>query len=236
MNLSVKKASWIIELLIIILFVIAINLSVVSIGFKNFLSIISCQIINFIGAFLLFIVAIHRIISESKGNQLSLNSYFQNKLSFSNALIILLLLFLSLCTSALAMQIKAVEIFNYSIFTNKEYFYLHLAHFQTWIVISAIIIVVTLTALAEELYFRCYLFGIQFIQFGKYTWIINGVSWSIYHIFSPQNFLVLLPQCLMYSYVYQKNRNIWITIIAHLISNYVSIYPAIKIYYSFILT
>ena len=77
---------------------------------------------------------------------------------------------------------------------------------------------VPILVFAEELYFRCYLFDIQYKTFKKHTWVFNGLAWSIYHLFNPK-LLIIIPISFLYSYVFQKYRNIWITFIAHLISN-----------------
>lgn len=80
--------------------------------------------------------------------------------------------------------------------------------------------------LAEELFFRVYLFKKQFLYFGTGTWILNGFFWTIYHLFSISNLMDIFPLTLLYSYIYQRRRNISMTIIAHLMVNltYVSKY------------
>ena len=99
---------------------------------------------------------------------------------------------------------------------------------QAVVSLSLIILYIIIVVLAEELYFRAYLFNEQFLIFKGNTWIVNGFSWSIYHIFMPTNFIALLPLCLMFSYAYQKSRNLWITVIAHLLQNIIVYHTMIR--------
>jgi len=104
----------------------------------------------------------------------------------------------------------------------------HLTSVQAWSLISLLTISLPIGVIAQELYFRCFLFEIQYERFISYTWIVNGFSWSIWHVYSATNFIAILPTCFMYSYIYQKRRNIWITIIAHFISNSIRFYFTLK--------
>lgn len=233
MNLS-QKYGWIIELLSIMLVFVLINLCVRTIGGKDFNSIVSSQLLNITGSTVLFLFAIYRIKAQITVTNQTLLSFFQRSLSFLDGLLIFALLVIGLFSIVLMSKFKVVELFNFNFFPQKRNFILHLNHSQIMIVNAAIVISNILIVLGEELYFRCYLFNHQYIQFGRVTWIINGFSWCIYHFFSPQNILVLLPQCLLYAYVYQRRRNIWITILAHLISNFMALYPSLKMFNSLI--
>lgn len=87
--------------------------------------------------------------------------------------------------------------------------------FTMLLLFSTIILV-----LAEELFFRIYLFEKQFFYMRNGTWILNGFFWTIYHIFSISNLMEIFPLTLLYSYVYQRRRNISMTLIAHLMINF----------------
>lgn len=222
--------SWINELFIIILAFGLINLFITLIGFENFGSILICQILNFTSSLLFLIYTKYKIEKAKIENQQSLKSFLKKRFLFIDGLLVIWLLFFGLVSIYLMKKIKSVDFFNFY-FSPHNNFHLQFSYPQIWIMVSMTVVILILIVFAEELYFRGYLFNIQHVRFGQYTWIINGFSWCIYHIFSPQNILVLLPQCLMYSYVYQKRRNIWITIMAHLISNLLAIYPILKTYY-----
>jgi len=87
--------------------------------------------------------------------------------------------------------------------------------FITILVVSSTIILV----IAEELFFRAYLFEKQFIYFNNLTWIVNGLFYTVYHIFGKQDLIELLPIILLNSFIYQKSRNITITYIPHILIN-----------------
>jgi len=141
---------------------------------------------------------------------------------------VLLIVIVGPITYGLIMKIEFVRIFG---LTGLSY-HMHLTSSESLSMLSLYILFIPVVAFSEELYFRCYLFDIQSKQFKQFTWIINGLSWSIYHLFTVTNFLALLPTCLLYSYVYQRRKNIWITISAHLITLTIALYPLIRIYIS----
>jgi membrane protease YdiL (CAAX protease family) len=56
----------------------------------------------------------------------------------------------------------------------------------------------------------------QEIAFGKWTWILHGVGWGLFHIaFGWQLLLTLLPILFIQSYVVQRRQNTWIGVIIH---------------------
>jgi len=90
------------------------------------------------------------------------------------------------------------------------------------VVLSTIIFVI-----AEELFFRAYLFEKQFIYFNNLTWIANGLFYTVYHIFGKSNLIEFLPFTLLVSFIYQKSRNITITYIPHILINLLANYQFI---------
>lgn len=88
-----------------------------------------------------------------------------------------------------------------------------------FLMISSTIILVV----SEELFFRAYLFEKQFLYMGRFTWLLNGFFWTIYHLFAKSNLIEFLPMALLYSFAYQKKRNLIITLIAHLMINLISV-------------
>jgi len=226
MNFSWKKDNWHFELMIIIIAIYAINLSVDLIGFNNVFSIITGQMINLAGfGFLLYLALFH-----IKNNSNQLLYFFKKKLFIADLLLVVLLVISGRICYNILMETEFVKLFNLDIFKNKQIFSIHLSRVETTMIFIISMVILTFGVIAEELYFRCYLLEIQYKRFKNYTWIVNGFSWGIYHIFSLTNFLAFLPTCLLYSYIYQRRRNVWITISAHLINNFIAFYPMIKAY------
>lgn len=71
----------------------------------------------------------------------------------------------------------------------------------------------------EEFWWRGYILPRQEIVHGKYTWIIHGLFWTLFHIFWWWNLLFLLPGALAASFVAQKFKNTTMIIVAHLVVN-----------------
>ena len=67
----------------------------------------------------------------------------------------------------------------------------------------------------EELWWRGYIFPRQELVHGSYTWIIHGLLWAGFHLFTPYNALMVLPGALWMSWIVQKQKNTWIFLIAH---------------------
>lgn len=73
-----------------------------------------------------------------------------------------------------------------------------------------------LNIIGEEFLWRGVMLPRQEIVFGKYTWVIHGFGWSIFHIaFGWQLLITLLPLIFIQSYVLQKTKNSWVGIIIH---------------------
>lgn len=224
-----KNYSWPIELIIIIGVFFMINQCFLLSGCSIIYPLFIGYTTGFIGMLVFLIFAIFRINETSRNNNNhSLGYYLKNKFLPNDIWKVLLLIFVGNLTYILTLKMEFVHVFD----GIKPTFNSHITVFQSWYIVSFIVLMIPIGVMAEELYFRCYLFEIQQKRFEKYTWIINGFSWSIYHLFSSTNFLAFLPTCLLYSYIYQKRRNVWITIFAHLILNILAFYPVIK---SFIL-
>ena len=71
----------------------------------------------------------------------------------------------------------------------------------------------------EEILWRGYLWPRQELTHGKYTWIVHGLLWTLFHIFAPYNALMVLPGALFMSYVTQRTKNNTIFLISHAVLN-----------------
>ncbi|MDC6364748.1 MULTISPECIES: CPBP family intramembrane glutamic endopeptidase [Flavobacteriaceae] len=73
--------------------------------------------------------------------------------------------------------------------------------------------------LGEEFLWRGYLFPKQELRHGKYTWVVHGLLWTMFHLFAPYNALMVLPGALFMSYVVQRTQNNTIFLISHAVLN-----------------
>jgi membrane protease YdiL (CAAX protease family) len=77
-----------------------------------------------------------------------------------------------------------------------------------------------LNILGEEILWRGVMLPRQEIAFGKYTWLIHGIGWSLFHIaFGWQLLITLIPLIFIQSYVVQKTKNSWCGVIIHGVIN-----------------
>jgi len=70
--------------------------------------------------------------------------------------------------------------------------------------------------LGEEFIWRGVMFPRQEIAFGKYTWIIHGFGWGLFHIaFGWKLLITLIPLIFIQSFIVQKTKNSWTGVILH---------------------
>lgn len=88
----------------------------------------------------------------------------------------------------------------------KGRYWLLLVWFPYWI----------LNILGEEFLWRGVMLPRQEVAFGKYTWIIHGFGWGLFHIaFGWQLLVTLIPLIFIQSYIVQRTKNSWIGVIMH---------------------
>ena len=71
----------------------------------------------------------------------------------------------------------------------------------------------------EEFWFRGYLLPRQELAFGKSAWVINGLMFTLTHIWQPWILIAMFPTALLIVYIVQTRKNTWISIIQHGIAN-----------------
>lgn len=76
-----------------------------------------------------------------------------------------------------------------------------------------------LNILGEEFLWRGYVLPRQELTYGKHTWMVHGVLWTLLHAFKWWQMLALLPGALALSFVAQRLQNTWPGIIAHFVTN-----------------
>ena len=89
---------------------------------------------------------------------------------------------------------------------------------QWWVAVVYFIFLL-FNIFGEELWWRGYILPRQELAFSKWTWVIHGTLWGMFHIFWKWNLIILFPTCLALSYVVYKQKNTWIGIISHLAFN-----------------
>ncbi len=73
-----------------------------------------------------------------------------------------------------------------------------------------------LNILGEEFLWRGVLLPRQEVVFGKYTWLIHGFGWGLFHIaFGWQLLITLIPLIFIQSYIVQRTKNSWVGVIMH---------------------
>ncbi len=89
---------------------------------------------------------------------------------------------------------------------------------QWWIAIAYFIFLL-FNIVGEEFWWRGYILPRQELAFDKWTWVIHGSLWGLFHIFWKWNLIILLPSSLALSYVIYKRKNTLIGIISHMAFN-----------------
>ncbi len=79
-------------------------------------------------------------------------------------------------------------------------------------------LVLIIGAITEEFFWRGYLLPLQEKRWGKYSWVVNGLFWTLSHI------LVLNPLTILFtgfgiSYIGYRYKNTTLTIIVHVLNN-----------------
>lgn len=73
-----------------------------------------------------------------------------------------------------------------------------------------------LNIMGEEFLWRGVMMPRQEIAFGKYTWLIHGFGWGLFHIaFGWQLLITLIPLIFIQSWLVQKTKNSWMGVILH---------------------
>ncbi len=70
--------------------------------------------------------------------------------------------------------------------------------------------------MGEEILWRGVMLPRQELVFGKYTWVIHGFGWLLFHAaFGWQLLITLIPIIFIQSFVVQKTKNSWTGVILH---------------------
>ena len=84
-----------------------------------------------------------------------------------------------------------------------------------WLVFLFVLINIILVSFSEEFMWRGYILPRQEGLYGDNAWIVHGLLWTIFHLFTPWNLILLLPGALALSYVAQRLKNTTVVMISH---------------------
>ena len=88
----------------------------------------------------------------------------------------------------------------------KGRYWLLLVWFPYWV----------LNILGEEFIWRGVMLPRQELVFGKYTWVIHGFGWGLFHVaFGWKLMITLIPIIFIQSFVVQKTKNTWTGVLLH---------------------
>ena len=89
---------------------------------------------------------------------------------------------------------------------------------QWWIAVIYFVFLL-FNIVGEEFWWRGYILPRQELVFKKWTWVVHGTLWGLFHVLWKWNLIILLPSCLALSFVIYKRKNTWIGIISHMAFN-----------------
>jgi membrane protease YdiL (CAAX protease family) len=88
-----------------------------------------------------------------------------------------------------------------------------------WWILIVYFLVLFFNIYGEEFWWRGYILPRQELAHGKWTWLIHGILWNLFHVFWKWNLIALIPQTLSLSFVAYKLKNTTPGIIVHWINN-----------------
>lgn len=94
-----------------------------------------------------------------------------------------------------------------------------------WGLVALSLTMLFFNIIGEEFWWRGLILPRQELAHGKYTWLIHGTMWALFHAFKYWQWIGLWPVTLVISFVAQKRQNTWPGIVTHFIFNAVSLIP-----------
>lgn len=94
-----------------------------------------------------------------------------------------------------------------------------------WGIVLMTVVLLCFNIFGEEFWWRGVILPRQELVHGKYTWLIHGILWALFHAFKYWAWIGLLPVTLALSFVAQKRHNTWPGIITHFAVNGLSLLP-----------
>ena len=94
-----------------------------------------------------------------------------------------------------------------------------------WGLVLLTVVLLFFNIIGEEFWWRGYILPRQELTHGRWTWVIHGVLWMLFHVFKYWDWLGLLPVCLVIAYIAQRRQNTWPGIIIHFLVNGITLIP-----------
>jgi membrane protease YdiL (CAAX protease family) len=88
-----------------------------------------------------------------------------------------------------------------------------------WGMVALFLTILCLNIFGEELWWRGYILPRQELVHGKWTWLLHGGLWTLFHVPFWWNLIALLPSTLSLAFVTSRLRNTTPGIIAHFTLN-----------------
>lgn len=96
---------------------------------------------------------------------------------------------------------------------------------NNWWPFLALFAVLFFNIVGEELWWRGVVLPRQEVAFGRWTWVIHGMMWNIFHVFKWWDLLPLLPITLGLSYTAYRFKNTTPGLVIHYIFNGIALIP-----------
>jgi len=90
-----------------------------------------------------------------------------------------------------------------------------------------ILILLIVNVISEEFWWRGYILPRQELAHGRFAWIVNGLLWSVFHLFKWWAVPFMLLKHWMIPFVAQRTRNTTPAILIHLFSNGIGVFLSI---------
>jgi membrane protease YdiL (CAAX protease family) len=88
-----------------------------------------------------------------------------------------------------------------------------------WEIAVAYLMILILNVIGEEFWWRGYILPRQELRHGRYTWVIHGTLWTVFHLPFWWNLVAILPSTFSLSYVVSKVKNTTPGILVHFLMN-----------------
>ena len=88
-----------------------------------------------------------------------------------------------------------------------------------WTILLLYLTVHFFNIFGEEFWWRGYILPRQELTHGKWTWVVHGILWAMFHITQWWTIIALLPFILLLSLMAQRLRSTWPGIVAHSLMN-----------------
>jgi membrane protease YdiL (CAAX protease family) len=95
-------------------------------------------------------------------------------------------------------------------------------HGAWWILVYYAVVILVCNIGGEELWWRGYVLPRQELAFGRATWIIHGILWSVFHLFMQPTLwdtVRMAITCIALSFVAQRTKSTWPGILGHSFGN-----------------